>query len=292
MKAIKQRSGVFLFTGIFFLLGAFSQSIPAASKTCGQPKSEAEIRSLLKKWRDQIRPGLSAQEVKLVEEKASALPLDLPAGQLSATFEDSETKTDIKVDLKAQRRDMAYALAGFGYTFLGGNFAGQEKMKDMGLWCFLEAALLKLISPHLLNVGFHLNERGAYDDALSVLCYAAALSPNSPPVHNNLAYNLAARGNFKEAVDEAAQALSLEPDKDSYRRRLKYYGKEAGVKVDSLMPQSGAPPAGQGRYSQAFVELWYSLNQKYQSFDIDCKAWWRNAFPEPRTASWPLLRIV
>ena len=269
MRLNKKRSGMVLFAGLLALLWAVPRNVPGASKACGKPKSEAEIRALLQKWRDQVRPGLPALEVKLVEEETSPLPVDLPAGQLSVTFEDSETKTDMNIKLKAQRRDMAYALAGFGYTFLGGNFAGQEKMKDVGFWCFLEACLLKMISPHLLNVGFHLNERGAYDDALSILCYAAALNPKSPAVHNNLAYNLAAKGNFKEAVDEAAQASSLEPGKDSYTQRLKHYGQQAGLNVDHLMANSGAPDAGQKPYSQAYDELLTLLTLKYQSYSMN-----------------------
>ena len=269
MKLIAYQRFLVYCAGLLFLLNSVPGDARAAAKACGQPKSEAEIRALLQKWRDQIRPGLPAQEVKLVEQAASPLPLDLPAGQLSATFEDFETKTEMKIGLKAQRRDMAYALAGFGYTFLGGNFVGQEKMKDVGLWCFLEAALLKMIPDHLVNVGFHLNERGAYDDALSVLCYAAALSPNSPAVHNNLAYNLAAKGNFKEAVNEAAQTASLEPAKDSYRQRLEYYGQNAGVNVDNLGAGSTLPSGGQGLYSQAYLDLVTLIHKEFQAYSLN-----------------------
>jgi hypothetical protein len=252
-----------------FSSGIGQEAIGAISPACGQPKSEADVRALLLKWRDQVRPGLPAQEVKLVESEAAALPVDLPADQLGATFEDSETKIDIRVGIKAQRRDTAYALAGYGYTFLGGNFAGQDKMKDLGFWCFLEAALLKMTSDHLLNVGFHLNERGAFDDALIVLCYAAALSPAFPAVHNNLAYNLAARGNVKEAVDEAAQALNLAPQKDSYRRRLEHYGRMAGVKVDSLIAKAGAQPSRQMPYSPAFFDFFGLYIQAMSNFRQD-----------------------
>jgi len=241
----------------------------ALSPACGQPKSEAEVRALLLKWRDQIRPGLPAKEVKLVESEAAGLPVDLPADRLGATFEDSETKTDIQVGIKAQRRDMAYALAGYGYTFLGGNFAGQDKMKDIGFWCFLEAALLKMTSDHLLNVGFHLNERGAFDEALIVLCYAAAQSPAFPAVRNNLAYSLAAEGNLKEAVDQAAQAFNLAPNNDSYRRRLKYYGQMAGVKVDGLMAKAEAQPSKQLPYSSAFFDLFGLHIQASANYRLD-----------------------
>jgi tetratricopeptide (TPR) repeat protein len=256
-----------LWVGFLMLLGTVPAIVADTSKACAQVGSEAEVRVLLQKWRDQIKPGLPAQEVKLVEKQASAAPLDIPADQVSLTFDDSETNAGHRVEVNAGRRDMVYALAGYGYTLVGGSYAGQQKMKDMGLWCFLEAALLRMISPHLLNVSFHLNERGAYDDASAVLCYAMKLDPNSAPAHNNLAYNLAAQGQFKDAVNEAAEALSLAPEKDTYVDRLKYYGQKAGIKVDNLVAASKAQAAGHGQYSAACTELMTLVIQKYMAYN-------------------------
>ncbi len=244
-------------------------SSAAAPAVCGQARSEAEIRALLQKWRDQIKPGLPAQEVKTVENQAGAVPVDVPADRIGLTFDDSESKAGHRVEVTAGRRDMVYALAGYGYTLVGGSYPGQKKMKDMGLWCFLEAALIRMTSAHLLDVAFHLNERKAYDDAVSLLGYALTLDPYSAPAHNNLAYSLAAKGQLKDAVSEAARALSLAPERESYLARLKYFGKQAGIKVDDLAAAARSQGAGQGTPSQACQELVSLIGPKITAYNLE-----------------------
>lgn len=208
----------------FCLITVFLTTLPLFSGSGGTPKqptqapqAEAEIRAILEKWRDKIKPTLDQKWVAEIEKQTMALSADAPDGVFPISYEDSESKHNINVTPKANRRDWSFALDGFMFTFLGGNYANQEHKLDIGFWCFLEASLIHMLPDHLASVAFHLNERGEYDDAISILIYAKSLNPYHHTTRNDLAHSLSCKGSHKAAYDEMSQAASLKPSSERYQ---------------------------------------------------------------------------
>jgi hypothetical protein len=231
-------------------------------------KTEAEIRAILVKWRDTIKPTLNQAHVAEVEKQANALPLENPQGTFPVTYDDSETDSAVDVKTKANRRDWAYALDGFLYTLIGGVGDGQADKLDLGFWCFIEAALLQMIPDHLNAIAFHLNERGEYDDAISVLHYVCSLNPYLPSARNNLAYALSGKGDHKSAYNEMSQAVSLSPDNERFKKKLKYYADQAGINVPKD-PSGQAAQTPSAMPSQAYLSVFQSIVSANQTFHTE-----------------------
>jgi tetratricopeptide (TPR) repeat protein len=258
---------------IVSLLFGFLVTLPAFSGggSTGQSgdtmkvKTDAEIRAILEKWRGKIKPTLNQAHVQAAEKNAATLPVDAPVGIPPLTYEDSEDGSNVNITPKPNRRDWAYALDGFMYTFLGGNCEGHEEKLDLGFWCFLEAALLHMLPEHLASVAFHLNERGEYDDALSILIYARSLNPFSPTIQNNLAYALSMKGDHKGAYDEMSKAVYLKPDSERFKKKLKFYADKAGINAKPQEPKSPAVPPP----SQAYMDVMTSVMGAIREFNSE-----------------------
>lgn len=190
--------------------------------------SQEDVVAILTSWRDQIRPTIPGAERQKVEQYIAGFPLDAPAGTepIDMVLIDGSVQ---QLEPRVGRRDWAYAVQGVGYTTVGGIIQGRAWMLDVGFWCFLEAALLQPNeSEHLGNVGFHLNDRGAYLDARAVLLYARSLDGHYVPARNNLAHALNRLGEHDAAVSEALRVIALQPAEPSYHERLARYYEDAG----------------------------------------------------------------
>ncbi len=254
---------------LLFILASqpfFAHGAPEGQGTVSNIKTEAEIRTILEKWRDRVKPTLDPKWVAEIEKNAKAMPIDTQEGVFSISYDDSETNKNIIVTPKANRRDWSYALDGFLFTFLGGNYANQGNKLDLGFWCFLEASLIHMLPDHLASVAFHLNERGEYDDAISILTYAKSLNPYHHSVCNNLAYSYSAKGNHKAAYDEMSRALSLKPESERYKSKLKFYADKSGIYTPA--PQQKTPQAHEP--SKAYMEIMPAvmgaINAYYREF--------------------------
>jgi hypothetical protein len=204
---------------------------------------------------------LPQKECERVETYTYRFPIDQPPNAMPLTFDYSEDERDMNIRPIINRRDWAYALEGFRNTFMGGVYEGSASMVDLGFWCFLQAALLKMEPDHLANVGFHLNNRGAFDDAASVLCYARSLHVDHPGIHNNLAHTLASLGNFHEALAEQSNAIALSPTMSRYRDKMRTYGNLAGL---SLNPEASV--LRMSTPSIAFAEAQSAIGQEMATF--------------------------
>jgi tetratricopeptide (TPR) repeat protein len=219
----------FVLVMLFVMAGSARAASTEGMRVCQNLKNEAEVRILLQRWRNRITPMLEQKERERVETYANGFPIDQASDAMPITFDYSEDKKDMNIRPIINRRDWAYAYEGFLHTFKGGVYEGSGRMVDIGFWCFLQASLLKMEPDHLSNVGFHLNNQGAFDDAVSVLCYARSLNVNHSGIHNNLAYTQATIGNFHGALAEQSSAVALDPYMSRYRDKMKMYGKLAGL---------------------------------------------------------------
>jgi len=185
-----------------------SETLLVSKDVCQSIKSKTEIRELLEQWHDHLSPIISQTELSRVSTYANRFPVNQPPNVLSISFDISG---DNNIQRVVNRRDWAYALEGLRYTLIGGLNKGSEKMIDVGFWCFLKAALLRMEPNHLANIGFHLNNKGAFGDAASILCFARSLNNGHSNIHNNLAHTLASTGNYSDALAEQAAAMVLNP---------------------------------------------------------------------------------
>jgi len=252
---------------IFTAFPAFmASSAPANPDPAPKVKTDAGIRAILEKWRDKIKPTLPAAHVVEIEKHVASFPVNAPEGVFPISYEDSENESDVDIRPKPNRRDWAFAMEGFLYTFLGGHGVGQEAKLDIGFWCFIEAALIHLTPDHLASVAFHLNERGGYDDAISILTCVKSLNPYHFTARNNLAYSYSANGNSKAAYVEMSQAAFLKPHDERYQRKLKFYADKAGINTTQIEAETQQAPAPSKAYADTMIALMAASREFYMEF--------------------------
>lgn len=216
--------------------------VPAAvpeEPICQTETRSEELRTLLIQWKERMASSAAQAELAQLTARAERIPLNNPPDVLPVTFDDSEDAKAVGVRPIPNRRDWAYALEGLAFTLLGGTQADMERLLDLGFWSFLQAALLRIEADHLSNVGFHLNDRAAFTDAVTVLCYARSLDPDHPDVHNNLAHALAGLGMMENALAEADWAARLQPGVSHFERKAAVYAQMAGVETGTQEEPSG-----------------------------------------------------
>ncbi len=200
-----------------------------------------EIAALLNALRNEIVKTIPSATLQAVEAYVSAYPPQAVDQSAPIAVKASEGEVP-ELTVVVGRRDWAYASAGVEYTFLGIFGEGQASLLDTALWCFLEAALLRPDeSEHLINIAFHLNERGQYVQAQRVLEFAQLLDPTSPGLNNNLAYALSKQGKALQAISKARTALNGGQNVSFFKERLGYYLQSAdldGAADLTLQPDS------------------------------------------------------
>jgi hypothetical protein len=254
--------------------------------SCSKESAENEIRRLLVQWRDRIKPTLPQKEAVRVNDFVSGIPIQSSPDTDVISLDLTEEEERLNIHPQVNRRDWGYAFCGFIFTLAGNTAEDFKSWIDVGFWCFLEAALLQLEPDHLLNVGFHLNNKEAYKDAELVLCYARALDPYDSRVRNNLAHSLASSGERDSAIIEEQMAVALAPDNQWYRAKLDTYLEKAASGPDSghepaLSPEDGKDQAqrkSQGGYNDDDWRL--NLLEATRSF-----------FEEMQTSSYELMIV-
>lgn len=188
-----------------------------------------DARSVLERWRSQLLPTLPAAERQRIEQEVAAYPATAPAGTAPLQMVGTDVAGGKEVQAAVGQRDWAYAGLGIEYALRGGFEASSAGLVDVSLWCFIEAALLNLTeSEHLSNVAFHLNDRGQYADARTLLEYARTLAPTNIAVRNNLAFARAAQGDPAAAVEHQVAAVARAPGARFLWERLARYQELAG----------------------------------------------------------------
>ena len=234
-----------------------------------------EIEALLNALRNEIVNTIPAVTRQTVEAYVSAYPLQAVDQSAPIAVKASEGEV-AELTVVVGRRDWAYASAGVEYTFLGIFGEGQASLLDTALWCFLEAALLRPDeSEHLINVAFHLNERGQYVQAQQVLEFAQLLDPTSPGLNNNLAYVLSKQGRALQAISKARTALNGGQNVSFFKERLGYYLQSAdlaGAADLTLQPDSPDTPKW---WEMVDVSLLSRLGKSvyYDLLDVDDQFW-------------------
>ncbi|MBN2357555.1 hypothetical protein JXO59_15685, partial [candidate division KSB1 bacterium] len=207
---------------------AVASSDPFASDL--RIKSEGEILTLLDTWKSKQEAVVPLTLRGQIEKDVEVVPV-VSSAQLPISYEVQESKDKSDFTLQINRRDYGYAACGFYYTLLGGSVAGEKAMLDAGFWCFIKAALLKPEAEHLTNVGFHLNIKGAYQDALDILLYARTLSSNHSGLSNNLAHAAAKLGYEGLAIVEEANAYLNSKGNPRLLGKIKQHIADAGYSI-------------------------------------------------------------
>lgn len=228
----------------------------------------AAVLAILTRYRDPLADSVRADVRAAVEEYVQQFPVDpslAPAIQSSAA---PETGEDI-FDVDPGRRDWAYAVNGLPFTLAASEPTGGRAWLDLGMWCFLEAALLVPDEPeHLVNVAFHLNVRGEFDDARQLLFYALELDPQHLAAAENLAYTYEQQQSWACAIailQDEVLPRGL-PDGDVVGRLVSAYRALGAVEpandFESLLgdvPSDGfaqaLTPSGDPRFFEVFEEL-------------------------------------
>ena len=219
--------------------GSGSDGTPTTSGICGNGTQvdPDSISILLQQYRDEIYPTLPVDKRKEVENFASGYPVEVSGNAEPVVLQSNGTPPQLKAVIN--RKDWAYAEKGINYTYIGIFAVGQEKMLDVGFWCFLEAALLHPEEPeHLSNVAFYLNERGKSTDARKLLLRALSFDNKNTIVLNNLAYASAALGDYACAVTHSLAAMGQQQGVSLIAERLRYYAKEGGYDLVAKMAEA------------------------------------------------------
>lgn len=275
MKPHHHRNILIALLFFFFLLTShiYNDSPFVVFASGSELKTESEIRALILKWRDSLKSISKDETIKKIVNYAETYPVNVSDGTMPVTFTDSENDDSVNIKVVVNRRDWAYAIEGWKFTLFGGTSKGYENMIDVGFWCFIEAALIHLEPDHLVNIGFHLNNRWEYEDAKAILTYANYLNSNNPAIHNNLGHTLACLNDFKGATREALKALALNPENPSYKTKLETYTTKAGfpIKISQMetSDQELEPPeANKDPMSRNLMNAWAMITMelaKYQN---------------------------
>ncbi len=210
----------------------------------GTQADSTSIPILLQQYRDEIYSTLPVDKRKDVENYASGYPVEVSGNAEPVVVQSNGTPPQLTTVIN--RRDWAYDEKGITYTYMGIFAVGQEKMLDLGFWCFLEAALLRPDEPeHLSNVAFHLNERGKSADARKLLLHALSFDNKNTVVLNNLAYASAALGDYGSAVTHSLVALCQDQGVSLILERLRYYAKAGGYDLIAEMAEAGLGGIGE-----------------------------------------------
>lgn len=202
-----------------------------------------EVVQTLEAWRARLEPLLPSAERQRLETQALAHPLEAPAGTAPIAVSVTE-QAPASIRSEVARRDWAYAAAGAGHTLVGAVGQGQSAQLELGLWCYLRAALLRPDeAEHLSNVAFHLNARGEHRDAKLLLLRARVLAPESAAITSNLAFTTHKLGEHEAAIAHGLDAVALRPERPTLDRLRAYlvaggYQAEAETlsPTESLLP--------------------------------------------------------
>jgi len=258
----------FLFFIIFYMY-TYAPSVVFA--TDSELKTEGEIRGIILKWRDNLKSILTDESIKKIVNYAERYPVDVPDGTMPVTFTDSENNDFVNIKAVINRCDWAYAFEGWKFTLFGGTSEGYDNLIDVGFWCFIEAALIHLEPDHLVNIGFHLNNRWKYEDAKAILTYANHLNSNNHAIHNNLGHTLACMNDFKGATQEALKALALNPDNPAYKTKIETYSSKAGfpIKMPKMKTSDQGlepPETNKALMSKNLMNAWAMITMEFAKY--------------------------
>ena len=188
----------------------------------------SKVETLVQDYLRELSSQVNIEEKENIDSTVNDFPIEPPSSSEAVTvLAKEELEIEYTVDIKT--RDWAYAALGVENTLLGGLVDEQEDKLELGFYSFLQAATLNLDEPeHLSNIAFHLNNKGEYTHAQSVLQYALQLDETYFPALSNLAYTYAGQGDYTEAILIQMKVISLRPEKQ-YLLRLADLYKKAGL---------------------------------------------------------------
>ena len=204
-------------------------SAPTDDKPEPTPESaKSKVKKIIKEYLSEIGSQIPEAETENIEIAVKDYQIELqPASEAITVLAKVEEEIEYTLDIKT--RDWAYAAFGIENTLIGGLVDEQEAKLDLGLYSFLQAAALNLDEPeHLSNVAFHLNNKGDYENAKTILRYALTIDESYFPALSNLAYAYAGQGDYTKAILEQLKVVSLRPEK-WYLLRLADYYEKAGL---------------------------------------------------------------
>jgi hypothetical protein len=228
--------------------------------------SEGRVRSILGRWRAELESRIPAEARQRVSAAADAFPLTADPNLPALTYE----LVGESFQFKPSRRDWAYAMIGNLLSQAGLLQSGRdgELLRDLGLWCFVRGAQLKLEPEHLSNVGFHLNLRARLEEARDLLIYANRQAPSQADVHNNLAFSYAALGDEEQARRAQEMAYRAAPNDAHIRSRY-------AAMISSNLPErpnaSTVPPGWD------FGEAYFRLSKRHSLREYWANKHWNEA---------------
>jgi tetratricopeptide (TPR) repeat protein len=189
--------------------------------------TQSRVKTIIQGYLSETIPQVSKTETENIETIVNDYPVALQTSE-AITVQATEGE-EIEYTLKIKTQDWVYAVNGVENTLIGGFVDGQEDKLDLGLYSFLKAAALNIDEPeHLSNVAFHLNNKGDYQNAETILQYALTINENYYPALSNLAYAYAGQRDYTNAILAQLKVVSLRPE-PWYLLRLADYYEKAGL---------------------------------------------------------------